>query len=304
MSGLKTIHRIYFGFDGKPDMYGDYLETWAKHLPQFQIKHWNAENLPMDACAYTTALYKERDGVFLTDYFRWWVVREYGGVYFDADIEVVDGNSFARIIEKLEQATDFDAVVGVDRLGQERCYTAHCFAARPHAALPIFMCDLYENLGKLYHQRKKKLMAPELIQLYFYDSGKSSSPFLAERVDSGPRVIENVKVYPAEYFSPLVFANPPYLHSISDKTCLCHHFGASWVVQEGPVVKAKRRHRTYADYKDSFVQDIKRNYLWKKKQRFYSIVERIFNGFRTEGELHTIREMYSRAFGGDRERAR
>ncbi len=54
---LKKIHRIYFGFDGKPDLYQEYLETWKKELPDYQIYHWNASNLPMDCCDYVKALF-------------------------------------------------------------------------------------------------------------------------------------------------------------------------------------------------------------------------------------------------------
>ncbi|MGL4562686.1 MAG: hypothetical protein ACRCVW_02370 [Brevinema sp.] len=52
MHSLKTIHRIYFGFDGKPDLYKEYLDTWIKELPEYEIKHWDATNLPMDCCNF------------------------------------------------------------------------------------------------------------------------------------------------------------------------------------------------------------------------------------------------------------
>ncbi|SFB83697.1 Glycosyltransferase sugar-binding region containing DXD motif-containing protein [Brevinema andersonii] len=45
----------------------------------------------------------QKNGAFLSDYFRWWVLREYGGIYLDADIEIVNGEKFNQVVEELEQ---------------------------------------------------------------------------------------------------------------------------------------------------------------------------------------------------------
>lgn len=230
---LKRIHRIYFGFDGKPDPYGRYLETWQKHLPDFEILHWNAHNLPMDANDYVRTLYREKDHAFLTDYFRWYLLREYGGTYFDADLEVVNGSSYSTIISELEVASDFDAIIGIDEKSGG-WYTAHSMASKAGGELATFMCEVYENFGKFTAWRKRGMYfwAPQLVGLYFADRGFHKEGMGTLPHLDAPTVVEGVKVYPQDWFSPLAptgNAEKPFdLSGYSQNTALCHHFACSW----------------------------------------------------------------------------
>ena len=226
MSTLKVLHRIYFGFDGKPDPYQEYLKTWEELLPEYKIMHWNAENLPIDICDYTKKLFKEKDHTFLGDYFRWWVLREYGGVYLDADIEVVNGRKFNILIEELEKTTKYHSFIGIEC---EIGYTAHSMACKKDSPLAQFMCSLYENMGSIYHLRKRKeLLAPQLTQLYFYDRGFTENFGVPD--STIPIIVDSVMIYPQEYFSPLDYINQASVLNMTnlENTCLCHHFSGSW----------------------------------------------------------------------------
>jgi len=233
LSDLKILHRIYFGFDGKPDQFATYLQTWQRELPDFKIMHWNASNLPMDANDYVRQLYKEEDHAFLTDYFRWWTLREYGGVYLDADVEVYDGARFRTLVDELENAQGYDAFIGIDKRG-DGWYTAHTMASRPQSDLARFMCSVYENMGDLAVWRKKNFYfwAPQLTASYFAHKGHNregmgTTPRLDEPVD-----IARVRIYPQEYFAPLSptgDAQRPFeLDALTGNTSLCHHFACSW----------------------------------------------------------------------------
>jgi mannosyltransferase OCH1-like enzyme len=230
---LKVLHRVYFGFDGKPDIFANYLKTWKAQLPDFEIRHWNADNLPMQINSYVTALHQERDHAFLTDFFRWYLLREFGGVYLDADVEIVNGNKFRTLIDDLEATSSYDAFIGID----ERSggwYTAHSMASKPNSTISRFMCDVYENFGSFKAWRKKGLYfwAPQLVGLYFANEGHNvagmgTTPDLKE-----PRDVAGVRIYPQDWFSPLAPSgkteDPFILNGLSDKTSLCHHFACSW----------------------------------------------------------------------------
>jgi len=242
---LKILHRIYFGFDGKPDQFLTYLETWKQQLPDFEIRHWNASNLPMDINPYVRKLYEEKDHAFLTDYFRWHVLREHGGTYLDADVEVVNGAIYRQLIEELETSDRHEAFIGIDERNGG-WYTAHSMASKPQSQLARFMCDLYANFGSFAVWRKKGFYfwAPQLVGLYFanmnhHRDGMGTTP----RLDS-PVVIAGVKIYPQDWFSPLspssqqgeVFA----LNGLSANTCLCHHFACSWHAADSPYLQYAR----------------------------------------------------------------
>jgi mannosyltransferase OCH1-like enzyme len=230
---LKLLHRVYFGFDGKPDVFAKYLETWREQLPDFQIMKWDATNLPMDINPYVRKLYKERDHAFLTDFFRWYLLREFGGTYLDADVELVDGNTYRNIVEELDASMTFDAFIGID----ERSggwYTAHSMASKPGSELSRFMCDVYANFGSFAAWRKKGLYfwAPQLVALYFANMGHNVDGMGTSPNLDGPVVKSRVKIYPQDWFSPLAPTGDPKapfkLNGYSENTALCHHFACSW----------------------------------------------------------------------------
>ncbi len=232
---VKKLHRIYFGFDGKPDPYKGYLKTWTEQLGDYEICHWNADNLPIDICAYSRMMFELKDYAFLSDYFRWWVLREHGGIYLDADIEIVNGNLLNKIVTEFEENPEAHAFLGIDNK-DGGWYTAHSVGCKKGSKLAEFMCEVYENLGPIAFWRRKifHMMAPQLTALYFAQhgfnmkDGMGNYPMLKE-----PTVLHGVKIYPQEWFSPMTpIAKNGVGHFIIDSytqnTCICHHFSCSW----------------------------------------------------------------------------
>lgn len=252
---LRTLHRIYFGFDGKPDALGGYLQTWQSQLPDFEVKHWDATNLPVDLNDYTKELFKAKDHAFLTDYFRWWVLREYGGTYLDADVEVVNGRLYSALIDELERSSEYDAFIGIDER-HGGWYTAHSMASKPHSSLSESMCRVYEEMGPIRAWRKKAfyLWAPQLTALHFYNSGHNPDGLGTSPNLVAPQVIAGVKVYPQEFFSPIAPLKGEdgslfSINALSDRTSLCHHFACSWHDDRSP----------YSEHANNF--QAKKNFL-------------------------------------------
>jgi hypothetical protein len=242
---LKVIHRIYFGFDGKPDPYLGYLENWRRALPDYEIRFWDATNLPLEACEFSREMFRLRDHAFLSDYFRWWVLREYGGVYFDADIEVVNGELLNKMVEELEAADTYFAAIGIDnRAGG--WYTGHSMISKKGSPYATFMCEVYEGLGKVAIWRRKifYFMSPQLSALFFAYSGHNVDGMGTTPQLDVPKVLHGVKVFPQEYFSPLTPAErdgkPSFtLDSYTQNTAICHHFSCSWHESDSPFRLAK-----------------------------------------------------------------
>lgn len=231
---LKKLHRIYFGFDGKPDPYMDYLETWTKELPDYEICHWNSTNLPLDNCYYSKLMYELKDHAFLSDYFRWWVLKQYGGIYLDADIEIVNGKLFNKIIEELENDNKIHSFIGIDNKN-DGWYTGHSMACKKNSELSSFMCEVYEGLGHISFWRRKifYFMAPQMTALYFAKNGHHVDGMGTTPRLETPIVVSGVKIYPQEWFSPITPSvengvGSFIINSYTDNTCVCHHFSCSW----------------------------------------------------------------------------
>lgn len=239
-SGLRKLHRIYFGFDGKPDPYKRYLDTWINQMPGYEICHWNATNLPLDNCQFSRMMHEFKDHAFLSDYFRWWILREHGGIYLDADVEITNGHLFDKLITELQDDQNIDAFIGIDSKA-DGWYTAHSMASKKGSKLARFMCEVYEGLGhaSLWRRKVFYFMAPQLTSLYFANhgwnvDGMGSTPNL-----NTPVVVEGVKIYPQDWFSPM---RPLMkdgvggfeIDSYTGNTCICHHFSCSWHADDSP----------------------------------------------------------------------
>ena len=248
---LKHLHRIFFGFNDERDIYTRYLETWQQQLPDFEIRFYNASNLPLDLNPYTKALSELKDGVFLGDYYRWWLIYHYGGVYLDADIEVVSGEKFRAIISELE-SSEYEMIIGIeDKVNGG--YTSHAMAGKKGAKLAKFMCEIYENLGKLYLARKELLISPKLAQLYFLDQGEfvETKGFCGDI--SEPIIKCGVKIYPKDYFSPLSVGLAPVLEDLSPNTTLAHHCASSWWESGSRFDKHKQAFQQYQPLLSDYV---------------------------------------------------
>lgn len=241
----KIIHRIYFGFDGKPDPYARYLEGWKKELPDFEIRHWNSDNLPVAECHFSRVMYDLRDHAFLSDYFRWWVLREHGGIYLDADIEIVDGSKFRALVEELEAADTHHSFLGIDNR-KGGWYTGHSVATRQNSPLASFMCEVYEGLGPISLWRRKifYFMSPQMTALYFAYHGHNIDGMGTTPNLEQPVIEHGVKIYPQEYLSPLTPVMRAgrggfEIDAYTNKTAICHHFSCSWHDADSPYLKGR-----------------------------------------------------------------
>jgi hypothetical protein len=231
----KIIHRIFFNFDNTADPFLAYLETWKRELPDFQIMLWDRNNLPLDLNEYTRYMAENKNHAFLSDYFRCWLLNKYGGAYFDADIEVLNGSIFRRTYEEAQTAEDYTLFIGIesDRDGGLTPHSMGIKCGETHELLQ-FLMNLYETVfATSMRNIIKKFPIPDLMALYFMDYEKNENYTLSKNgffCDcTVPFITKNMKIYPQDYFSPVIkYNNNMMISAFSKNTCLCHHFAATW----------------------------------------------------------------------------
>lgn len=84
----KVIHYCWFGRNPKPKEVLDYIETWKKYNPEYEIKEWNEDNFDIHCCKYVWEAYNVKKFAFVSDYARLYALYTEGGVYLDTDVEV------------------------------------------------------------------------------------------------------------------------------------------------------------------------------------------------------------------------
>ena len=84
----RIIHYCWFGSKPKPKKVLDYIETWKKYLPDFEIKEWNESNFDVNMLEYTKEAYFAKKYAFVSDVARLYALINEGGIYFDTDIRL------------------------------------------------------------------------------------------------------------------------------------------------------------------------------------------------------------------------
>lgn len=82
----KVIHYCWFGGQKLPNEVNAYINTWRKHLPDFEIKQWDESNFDVNAILYTRQAYFAKKYAFVSDVARLQALVCEGGLYLDTDI--------------------------------------------------------------------------------------------------------------------------------------------------------------------------------------------------------------------------
>lgn len=85
----KKIHYCWFGRGEKPRLAGKCIASWEKYCPDYEIIEWNEDNFPVGDYPYAKYCLENKKWAFLSDFVRLAVVRKYGGIYFDTDVELL-----------------------------------------------------------------------------------------------------------------------------------------------------------------------------------------------------------------------
>src|ERR1700733_19140 len=256
----KILHRIYFkNFAPFRDPYEHYLESWRREMPDYKIMQWNMGNLDVYINKWTRTAFKDAAPVFLSEYFRWHVLHKYGGVYIDADCEILDGKVLHGLIEELYAQSEYDVFFGVEERSNGHP-TAQTVGAKRGADLVEFMKKLYEKrLAPLWPWREKRgLIGPQLMSLYFLRKGINvSDDGFFINIDQ-PLVAGRAKIYPQKYFSPKFSILGNTLDYEEGKSCVYHLFANANVdfAKNKDLQDARNKALTFSEYREALAREL------------------------------------------------
>ena len=199
----KIIHYCWFGGKPLPKSAEKCIRSWRKYLPGYEIQRWDESNFDVNAIPYTRDAYTARKYAFVSDYARYCIVHEHGGVYLDTDVEVI------RPMEDfVAQGADFLVASGLG------------FAAPKGLPLLKELIDLY---GTLSFRRPDGTMdlttIVEITTQVLIKHGLQVTPEVQE--------VAGVKIYPVDYLNPKHDVTRKL--NITPRTMSIHHFDATWV---------------------------------------------------------------------------
>lgn len=117
----KIIHACWLGTGEMPQEQKEYMEGWRLLHPDWEIRLWtDADFAPyLDGSPFVKACLERKKYGFLSDYFRFTVLYEFGGVYVDTDVEIMKPlDEF--LDAKMFMGFIFDSSVGTALFGSEK----------------------------------------------------------------------------------------------------------------------------------------------------------------------------------------
>jgi hypothetical protein len=93
----KIIHYCWFGKKDKPQDIVNYINGWNSILTDYEVIEWNESNFDVNECAFISNAYNKGKWAFVADYARLKVLNQYGGIYLDTDIEII--NDFDKYLQ-------------------------------------------------------------------------------------------------------------------------------------------------------------------------------------------------------------
>lgn len=134
----KIIHYIWVGGKEKPADIKRCMATWKKHLEGYKVIEWNESNFDIEQHPFVKAAYEAKKWAYVSDYIRAYAIYNYGGIYLDTDILLLDN---------FDDFLNHRAFVGFENLNYP--FTA-AFGAEKGHPLVKDMLDYYDELDT-YH---------------------------------------------------------------------------------------------------------------------------------------------------------
>lgn len=221
----KVIHYCWFG--GKPmsALQKKCLKSWQKYAPEYELKLWNEENTELRSCDYVREAYEAGKYAFVSDYVRFEILYEQGGIYLDTDVELV------RPLRELQQSGCFMAC-------EEPGIVAPGLIIGAPTGDPLMKELLDGYTSKHFLQEDGTTDMTTVVDYATAILQKHGLQDLDE-----VQVRDGVTIYPPRYFCPRSMTTGKV--EITKETFSIHHYAASWETPanrfRGRVYRSMRR---------------------------------------------------------------
>lgn len=213
----KIIHYCWFGGKPLPPLAEKCIASWIKYFPDYEIRRWDESNFDVNIIPYTQQAYEAKKFAFVSDYARFWILYNYGGVYFDTDVEVI--KSFEDIIQRgsfMGCENNYKKGMKSYQLGVNPGLGIGAYTYHP------FYKEILDFYSTLIFKRANGSFNTTTIVSYttnlLCESGLKALPSV--------QVVADINIYPAEYFCPLNYNSGKIL--ITSNTHSIHLYNASW----------------------------------------------------------------------------
>lgn len=208
----KIIHYCWFGGKPIPNKYKKWMNSWKKYCPDYEIIEWNESNYDVTKNQYMHDAYKNEKWGFVPDYARLDIIYQYGGIYLDVDVELV---------QSLDELRYQEGFVGFE--DQTEVNFGSGFGAAKGNRIIRELRDEYDRRKFVNEDGSLNLLSSPFIQTeYFLKKGL---------VQNGEyQKLDGFSIYPEKMFSSKSLFSRRV--KMTEYTKAIHHFDATWKDEE------------------------------------------------------------------------
>ncbi len=217
----KKIHYCWFGGGEMPAEYQEYIESWRKHCPDYEIIRWDESNYDITKNDYMREACENKKYGFVPDYARLDIIYNEGGIYLDTDIE---------IIKPLDELLELEAFCGEEKSSK---YVALGlgFGAEKGNEIIRLMRDYYDDIHFIQNGKPNLLPSPEINTRPLYKLGFKYSDSIQQLEYKGSKL----HIFPGKYFCPMDYETGEI--DVKDETFSIHHYSGSWQSEESHKIR-------------------------------------------------------------------
>lgn len=229
----KIVHYCWFGGNPLGDKEKKCIESWKKYLPQYEIRRWDENNYDVYMCKYTKEAYQAKKWAFVSDYARFKVLYDYGGIYLDTDVELLQPIDDLIIKGSIMACEEDGAKDGSMGDGNILVNPGLILAAYRHH--PFYKQILEEYSRRSFIRENGSYDFTTVVTI-------TTSLLKRQGLENiqGIQYVSDIYIYPKEYFNPKDFRTEELF--VTENTRAIHHFSMSWLSQSHKVQKSIYKH--------------------------------------------------------------
>jgi mannosyltransferase OCH1-like enzyme len=227
------IHYCWFGGNSLPESAKKCIGSWVRYFPSYEIVQWNESNYDVSKIPYIREAYDAKKYAFVSDYARFDILYQEGGLYFDTDVEVI--KPFDDIIQNGPfMGCEIDGGDGI------KVAPGLCLGADPGMRIYKKIIDFYStqhflNSDGSINSETVVLKTTKIL----IENGLLDIP--------GEQDVCGIRIYPKDFFNPLN-NNTGVLYT-TNNTHSIHWYSMSWMNKREKIRRSITRvlHRLFGE---------------------------------------------------------
>ena len=212
----KIFHLCWLSGDPYPKKIKYCIRSWKRHNPDYEVMLWDTKRFDVNSTSWTKQAFEAKKYAFAADYIRLYAVYNYGGIYLDSDVEV---------IESFDDVLDLPYFVGNET--DDTSIELAAFGAEKGSPWVKAALDWYDGRDFIKEDGSMELEVQPLIMNRVLGSKYALTPIKGK--EEVTQEEDKLFIFPNEWFNAHPFdGNGGCVYKVTNLTHCIHHYAGQW----------------------------------------------------------------------------